>query len=93
MLRIIFIPFLFSTFLFSSSTFTVRLGVFNLKSELQLSDTIDRFTPALKKTVLTDKTDGFIYVYTLPTENKGHLTKLLPAYRKVFSDAYISKIK
>ena len=93
MLRIIFIPFLFSTLLFSSSAFTVRLGVFSIKSELQLSDTIDRFSPAVKKTVRTDKTDKLIYVYTIPTENKKHLTKLLPTYRKVFSDAYISKTK
>ncbi|MFT7879292.1 MAG: hypothetical protein ABXS91_02770 [Sulfurimonas sp.] len=93
MLRILFLPLLFSSFLISSPLFTVRLGVFSLKNELQLSNTLDRFSPALKKTVRTYRKDRFIYVHTIPTDNKKPLTKLLPAYRKIFSDAYIDRTK
>ena len=73
--------------------FTVRLGVFDLNNEIRILHTIDSFSPALKKTVRTYKKDHYIYVHTVPTDKKKHLTKLLPAYRKVFSDAYIGKIK
>lgn len=73
--------------------FTVRLGVFDLKNEKHILNTIGTFSPALKKTVRTYKKDRYLYVYTLPTDKKKYLRKLLPAYRKVFSDAYIGKIK
>ncbi|MDM5271517.1 hypothetical protein PGH07_04970 [Sulfurovum sp. zt1-1] len=93
MFRIVIIPLIFSTFLISSPMFTVRLGVFDINNEIHILNTIDRFSPALKKTVNTYKTDRFIYVHTIPTDKKKHLTKLLPAYRKIFPDAYIGKIK
>jgi hypothetical protein len=91
MLRILFLPLLFSSFLISSPLFTVRLGVFSIDNEIGLSKAIDRFPPALRKTVRTHKTDKFIYAYTIPTENKKPLKKLLTSYRKVFSDAYIGR--
>lgn len=93
MFRILFVPILFSAFLISSPMFTVRLGVFDLKNEIRILNTIDTFSPALKKTVRTYKKDRHLYVYTLPTDKKKYLIKLLPAYRKVFFDAYIGKVK
>lgn len=90
MLRIVFIPLLFSTFLISSPMYTVRLAVFDLYNESRLTHTINAFSPALKNTVRTYKKGGFIYAHTVPTVDKSTLKKLLPAYQKVFSDAYIS---
>lgn len=93
MLRILFTSLLLSTFLFSSQMFTVRLAVFDLTNETRLSNAIEHFSPALKNTVRTYKKGKFIYAHTIPTGNKETLKKLLPEYRKVFSDAYIDPTK
>ena len=78
---------LFSAFLLASSNYTVRLAVFKNADKLQ--KVIDKYPPALKETVKTYSKKGHTYAYTLPTSDKATLKKLLPAYQKVFSDAYI----
>ena len=78
---------LFSSLLFSSSNYTVRLAVFKNTNKLQAI--INTYPPALQKTIKTYKRNGNTYVHTIPTEDKATLKKLLPAYRKVFKDAYI----
>jgi len=88
MLRTIFISLLLSTFLFSSSNFTVRLAVYG--SEVRLQKVIDRLPPALRETVRTYKRNNLIYAHSIPTTDEETLKKLLPAYQKVFSDAYIA---
>lgn len=76
---------------FTSSYHTVNLAVFkNLQS---LKNMINHFPPALKKTVQI-REEGELYIAkTLSTENKKILEKLLPEYKKVFLDAYISIAK
>ncbi len=88
MLRTIFISLLLSTFLFSSSNFTVRLAVFGDKVRLQKA--IDRLPPALKETVRTYQRGNLTYAHSIPTTDEETLKKLLPAYQQIFSDAYIA---
>jgi len=76
-----------SGFLFASSNYTVRLAVY--KNPAKLTQALELYPPALKKTIRTYKKKGFTYAYTLPTTDKKTLKRLLPAYRKVFKDAYI----
>ena len=87
MLRMFFIVSLLTSFLFSTSHYTVRLAVF--KNSKQLQRNIDKYPDALKSTVKTYRKRGFTYAYTIPTKDKKTLKKLLPAYKKVFRDAYI----
>ena len=79
---------LLSSIALASQHYTVRLAVYKHASKLQ--KVIDKYPPALKETVKTYTRKGHTYAYTLPTKNKATLKKLLPAYRKVFKDAYIS---
>lgn len=88
MLRTVFFSILLSTFLFSTSNFTVRLAVYENTTRLQTA--IDRLPPALKETVRTYKRGKITYAHSIPTSDEGTLKKLLPAYQKVFSDAYIA---
>lgn len=91
MLRIFILSTLLSALLFSASNFTVKIAVFG--SEKRLQKSIDRLSPALQKTVRTYKNRNMVYAYTIPTTDKETLKKLLPAYRKVFHDAYIAPTK
>lgn len=91
MLRTFLLLTLLSNLLFSASSFTVRIAVFENQDRLQKA--IDRLSPALKNTVRIYERGKFIYAYTIPTEDKKTLKKLLPAYRKVFHDAYIAPAK
>ena len=91
MLRTAFISILLSTFLFSSSNFTVRLAVYG--NEARLQKVIDRLPPALRKTVTTYNRGDLTYAQSIPTTDEATLKKLLPAYQKVFSDAYIAPTK
>ena len=91
MFRKLLLSVLLSGFLFAASDFTVRLAVFKNKNDLQ--HVIDTFPPALKKTVMIEKVGDLTYAYTLPTSDRKTLEKLLPEYRKFFSDAYIKKVK
>lgn len=91
MLRTVFISILLSTFLLSSSNFTVRLAVYENKPRLQKA--IDRLPPALKETVRTYERGKLTYAHSIPTTDEETLKKLLPAYQKVFTDAYIAPTK
>lgn len=91
MLRIFLVFALFFAFVFASSNYTVRLAVF--KHDRKLQKALDRYPPALRRTIKTYRRKGYSYAYTLPTSDRATLKKLLPAYRKVFSDAYIEPIK
>jgi len=91
MLRTLFLLTLLSGLLFSASNFTVRIAIFQNSDRLQKA--INRFSPALRKTVRTYKKGKLTYAYTLPTKDKKILKKLLPSYHKVFSDAYITPTK
>ncbi|MFT7823779.1 MAG: hypothetical protein ABXS92_03355 [Sulfurimonas sp.] len=51
---------------------------------------INQYSPALKRTVITYKQGKLTVASTLPTENRAILKKLLPAYKKIFTDAYIT---
>ena len=91
MFRTVLLSILLSTFLFSSSNFTVRLAVYENTSRLQTA--IDRLPSALKETVQTYKRGNTTYAHSIPTSDEGTLKKLLPAYQKVFFDAYIAPIR
>ncbi len=91
MLRTILTSLLLSAILFASQNYTVRLAVF--KNAKKLQKNIDRYSPALRKTVRTYKHRNRNYAYTTPTRDRDILKKLLPAYRKVFKDAYIQPTK
>lgn len=91
MFRTLLLSLLLSTFLFSASNFTVRLAVFG--DLVRLQKAIDRLPPALKRTVLTYDRGKLTYAHSIPTADEETLKKLLPAYQKVFTDAYIAPIK
>lgn len=91
MLRAILFSTLFSSFLFATSNFTVRLAVFG--NDIQLQKAIDKLPAALKDTVRTYKRGNLTYAHSIPTDDKKTLKKLLPAYQKVFKDAYIQPTK
>ncbi len=90
MLRTFFLLIAFSGLLFSasSSAFTVRLAI--CKNSKKLQQAIERFSPALKKTVRTYKRGKSTAAYTIPTKDEKTLRKLLPSYRKFFPDAYVT---
>jgi hypothetical protein len=87
MLRTLLTLTLLSGMLFASTNYTVRLAVF--KNSKKLHKVLEKYPPALKETVKTYKKGTLVYAYTLPTEDKDTLQVLLPAYKKVFKDAYI----
>lgn len=74
-----------------SSYYTVRLGVY--QNHQSLKEMTSKFTPALRNTVMFYQKDSVTVACTLPTPNKNTLIRLLPAYRKVFKDAYIRGVK
>ena len=78
---------LLSGLLSATSNYTVRLAVF--KHTSKLNKTIQAYPPALRETIKTYKKNGLTYAYTIPTADKATLKTLLPAYKKVFKDAYI----
>ena len=91
MFRTLFISLLLSTLLFSSSNYTVKLAVY--ENEARLQKVIDRLPPALRETVRIYTRGKLIYAHSIPTSDAATLKKLLPAYQKVFSDAYIAPTK
>ncbi|NOR55247.1 MAG: hypothetical protein GQ531_03480 [Sulfurovum sp.] len=76
---------------FAANNFTVRLAAYS--NTEKLSKAISAYPPALQLTVKTYKKGRYTYAYTVPTNDKTILKKLLPAYRKVFKDAYIIKTR
>jgi len=91
MLRILSTILILSSFALSAQNYTVRVGVFKHKSNLV--KVIKKFPPALRKTLRTYKRRHRTYLHTMPTSDRATLVKLLPAYRKVLKDVYISKTK
>jgi len=87
MLRTLLTFTLLSGILFASSNYTVRLAVY--KHSKKLNKVLEAYPPALKETVKTYKKGDLTYAYTIPTQDKTTLKKLLPEYKKVFKDAYI----
>jgi len=75
----------------ASLPYTVNLAVYkNFKS---LQNQLNKFPPALRKTVRITQRGKVHIATTLPTQDKKTLQKLLPSYKKVFSDAFISTYK
>ena len=91
MLRTLLAFTLLSGILFASTNYTVRLAVF--KNSNKLNKVLKSYPPALKETVKTYRKGKLTYAYTIPTTDKTTLKTLLPAYRKVFKDAYIQPTK
>lgn len=91
MLRTLLTFTLLASATFAATNYTVRLAAYS--NEAKLTKAIDQYPVALKQTIRTYKKGKYIYAYTLPTEDQKTLKKLLPAYRKVFSDAYIIKTR
>ena len=87
MLRTLLTLTLLSGLLFSASHYTVRLAVY--KNSEKLHKILKKYPPALKETIRTYKRGTLTYAYTLPTKDKNTLETLLPAYKKIFKDAYI----
>ena len=91
MFRTLFIVLLFPLIGFASPLYTVHIAVY--KNHHSLQKKIDQLPPVLRKTLYIRKRGKLHIVSTLPTSNKKILKKLLPAYRKVFSDAFIAQVK
>jgi hypothetical protein len=87
----IFLLFLLTLSLHAKSKYSVNLAVF--KNSYSLHKQLTKLPPKLKKTTRTYRRNGKTHAYTLPTQNKQILKKLLPAYKKVFKDAYIVRTK
>jgi len=75
----------------ASSSYTVNIAIY--KNVNTLNHKLKKLSPALRKTVEVKKIKKRHIATTLPTKNKALLETLLPAYRKVFSDAFIVPIK
>jgi len=90
MLRLLYISILLILPLqtIASTTYTVRLAVYNSAEALQHE--LDKFSPALRKTIKVKKRGHQHVASSVHTDKKEILQKLLPAYQKVFPDAFIS---
>jgi len=71
----------------ASTLYTVELATYMDKKAL--NEELSKFLPALRKTIVIEENDAKYHVKTLLTKDKKLLTKLLPSYKKVFSDAFI----
>ncbi len=72
----------------ASDSYTVRIAVYNnidsLKQELK------KLSPAVRKTIEIQKRGEQHVASSIHTKDKTKLQKLLPSYKKVFPDAFIS---
>ena len=87
MLRTLFTLTLFSAFVFAHTNYTIRLAAYTDASKL--TQALNAYPPALRKTIRTYKKGRFTYAHTIPTDDKRTLKTLLSSYKKVFKDAYI----
>ncbi len=71
--------------------FTVKIAVYNKPKLLQYE--LNKLSPYLKKTIQIRQRGKSYIATSFPTQDKKILQKLLPSYRKVFSDAFISIYK
>ncbi len=72
----------------ASVSYTVRIAVYNNAKSLQQE--LNKLSPALRKTIEIQKRGNQHVACSIHTENKETLKKLLPSYKKVFPDAFIS---
>ena len=76
---------------FASTLYTVNIAVY--KNKYTLQKRINKLPPKLRKTIQVAKKKNLYRASTLPTANKAVLKKLLPRYKKEFSDAHIAKVQ
>jgi|GEM_PF-1233810 len=90
MLRLLYISLLLILPLqtIASTTYTVRIAVYNSAEALQHE--IDKLSPALRKTIEVKKRGNQHVASSINTDKKETLQKLLPSYQKIFPDAFIS---
>lgn len=72
----------------ASVSYSVRIAVYNNADSLQKE--LNKLTPAVRKTVEIQKRGNQHVACSAHTDNKEKLEKLLPSYKKVFPDAFIS---
>lgn len=72
----------------ASVSYTVRIAVYNNVNSLKQE--LNKLSPALRKTVEIQKRGKQHVACSIHTEDKTKLQKLLPSYKKVFPDAFIS---
>ena len=72
----------------ASVSYVVRLAVY--KNADSLKQELNKLSPALKKTIEVQKRGEDHVACSMQTEDKKALQKLLPSYKKVFPDAFIS---
>lgn len=72
----------------AADSYVVRIAVYKNADLLQKE--LNKLSPSLRKTILVQKRGETHVAHSLPTENKSTLQELLPSYRKVFRDAFIS---
>ncbi|MCW8822151.1 MAG: hypothetical protein OQK45_07965 [Sulfurovum sp.] len=72
----------------ASISYVVRLAVYKNADSLQQE--LNKLSPALKKTIEVQKRGDDNVACSMQTEDKKSLQKLLPSYKKVFPDAFIS---
>lgn len=88
MIRTLLLSLLLSSLMLASSNFTVKLAAY--KNGASLDKMVNKLPPALRKTVRVEIKRKIHFAYSIPTPDRPTLEKLLPAYRKVFHDAYIA---
>ena len=71
----------------ASTFYAVELAVH--KNKKVLNKKLSKFPQALRKTIVIEKSKKLYKAKTLLTQNKNLLTVLLPAYKKVFPDAFV----
>ena len=72
----------------ASVSYAVRIAVYNNADSLQ--EELNKLSPAVRKTVEIQKRGEQLVACSAHTDNKEKLEKLLPSYKKVFPDAFIS---
>lgn len=72
----------------ASVSYAVRIAVYNSADSLQHE--LNKLSPALRKTVEIQKRGEQHVACSIHTEDKTKLQQLLPSYKKVFPDAFIS---
>lgn len=72
----------------ASNSYTVRIAVYNNINSLKQE--LNKLSPVLRKTVEIQKRGELHIACSKHTKDKAKLKKLLPSYKKIFPDAFIS---
>ena len=72
----------------ASVSYTVRIAVYNNVDSLKQE--LNKLSPAVRKTIEIQKRGEQHVACSIHTNDKTKLQKLLPSYKKVFPDAFIS---